>query len=208
MPESQQHGCIWEDYIKKDVYHISQKIPYTAKFDIPKELNTRTPDTNLSIKTTQSKTVDMGDALRIFKNTEKTQLLVLRYIQEDTKKKLQEIVLCEMPNQQSLFGSVALEEIEALVSLIKAVPKGKPDAALLAEIHAIKERLNQKSGCIHFRPKLDSQSQRRLQCSIVDFESLLKTYPTLLLEKTTDGTLFQTAIPKELDSCRRQRKTG
>ena len=208
MPESQQHGCIWEDYIKRDVYHISQKIPYTAKFDIPKELNTRSPDTNVSIKTTQSKSVDMGDALRVFNNTEKTHLLVLRYVQEDNKKKLQEIVLCEMPNQQVLFGSVTLEEIENLVSKVKAVPKGKANASVLSEIHAVKTSLNEKSGFIHFRPKIDSQNQRRLQCSINNFPSLLQSNPSLLLEKTTDGTLYHTTIPRELDSCRRQRKTG
>ncbi len=203
MPESQQHGCIWEDWIKKDIYQISQRNPYTAKFDIPKELNTRNPDTNVSIKTTQSKSVDMGDALRVFENKEKTQLLVIRYKQEEEKKKLQEIVLCQMPSQSSFFGSVTKEEIEKLVSMIKSVPKGKPNETLLQEIHAYKEELNKKSGSIHFRPKLDSKSQRRLQCSIVDFEKVLQS--TVILEKNTEGKLFNCSIPKELESCRRQR---
>lgn len=205
MPESQQHGCIWEDFIKKDVYQVSQRIPYTAKFDIPKELNTRNPDTNLSIKTTQSKSVDMGDALRVFENKEKTQLLVIRYKQEESKKKLQELVLCDMPSQQVLFGSVTKDEIQNLVTMIKSVPKGKPDESLLKQIHLYKEELNTKSGCIHFRPKLDSMSQRRLQCSIVDFDKLLQANPSLILEKNKEGKLFNCLIPKELDSCRRQR---
>jgi phage-related protein len=206
MPESQQHGCIWEDCIKKDIYQVSQRIPYTAKFDIPKELNTRNPDTNLSIKTTQAKSVDMGDALRVFENKEKTQLLVIQYKQEGTKKKLKEIVLCEMPPQLSLFGSVTKEELQKLVTMIKSVPKGKPTESLLDEIHSYKDELNKKSGCIHFRPKLDSMNQRRLQCSIVDFEVMLQS--TVVVEKNTEGTLFNCSIPKELESCRRQRKTA
>ncbi len=203
MPESQQHGFVWEDFIKKDVYQVSQRIPYTAKFDIPKELNTHNPDTNLSIKTTQSKCVDMGDALRVFENKEKTQLLVIRYKQEGEKKKLQEIVLCEMPSHEILFGSVTNEEIQKLIAMIKAVPKGKPDENLLKEIHSYKEELNRKSGCIHFRPKLDSKSQRRLQCSIIDLESVLQTNPSLVCEKNKEGKLFNCFIPLELESSRR-----
>ena len=205
MPESQQHGCIWEDFIKKNIYQVSQRIPYTAKFDIPKELNIHNPDTNLSIKTTQSKSVDMGDALRVFENNEKTQLLVIRYKQDGEKKKLQEVSLCEMPSQETLFGSITKEEIETLVKMIKAVPKGKPNESHLKEIHLYKEKLNQKSGYIHFRPKLDSSSQRRLQCSIVDFETLLQKNPQLILEKNKEGKLFNCFIPLELDSCRRRR---
>jgi len=205
MPESQQHGCIWEDFIKKNIYQVSQRIPYTAKFDIPKELNIHNPDTNLSIKTTQSKSVDMGDALRVFENNEKTQLLVIRYKQEGEKKTLQQLSLCEMPTQETFFGTVTKEEIQTLVTMIKAVPKGKPDESRLKEIHTYKEQLNTKSGFIHFRPKLDSSSQRRLQCSIVDFENLLQTHPQLILEKNKEGKLFNSFIPKELDSCRRRR---
>ena len=208
MPESQQHGCIWEDHIKKEIYQVSQRIPYTAKFDIPRELNTRNPDTNVSIKTSQAKSVDMGDALRVFENKEKTQLLVIRYKQEGDKKKLQEIVLCEMPSCEIFFGSVTKEEIETLVGLIKSVPRGPPDESLLKKIHSYKEELNKKSGLIHFRPKLDSASQRRLQCSIVDFDKLLQTNPSLIIEKNKEGKLFNCSIPTELQLCRRQRRSS
>ena len=208
MPESQQHGCIWEHFIKKDVYQVSQYIPYTAKFDIPKELNKHNPDANVSIKTTQGKSVDMGDALRVFENEEKSQLLVLRYKQEGPKKKLQEILLCDMPSQECLFGTVTKDEIQKLVTMIKAVPKGKPDEINLKEIHLYKEELNKKSGFIRFRPKLDSLSQRRLQCSIVDLDNLLGKNPSLLLEKNQEGRLFNCFIPKELQSLRRQRRNA
>ena len=144
MPESQQHGCIWEDCIKKDIYQVSQSIPYTAKFDIPGELNIRNPDTNVSIKTTQAKSVDMGDALRVYENKEKAHLLVIRYKQVETKKRLQEITLCDMPSQECFFGSVTKEEIEKLVTMIKSVPRGQPDETRLKEIHAYKDELNKK----------------------------------------------------------------
>lgn len=207
MPESQQHGCIWEDFIKKDVYGVRQRIPYTSEFDIPKELNTRSLQTNVSIKTTQSKSVDMGDALRIYNQSGTIDLLVVRYKQEGDEKKLSEVIRCKMPSQKQFFEAVTLEEIQKLQTMIKAVPAGKPDEALLKAIHAYKESLNAKSGSIHFRPKLDSKKQRRLQCSIVDMEALLTKHPELILERNGEGKLFGIGIPLTLQSCRRQRQT-
>ena len=205
MPESQQHGCIWEDFIKKDVYRVTQKIPYTSEFDIPKELNIHSPDTSVSIKTTQSKSVDMGDALRIYNQSGNIDLLVLRYKQEEDEKKLVEIVRCKMPSREQFFQGVTLEEIQKLQTMIKSVPSGKPDETLLQSIHTYKESLNSKSGFIHFRPKLDSKNQRRLQCSIVDFEAILTKFPELILDRNTEGKLFTTSIPITIRSCRRQR---
>lgn len=207
MPESQQHGNIWEDAIKKQVYQITEKIPYTAKFDIPKEYNKHNPTENVSIKTTQLKSVDMGDALRMVQNTEPTSLLVIRYKQLEEKKRLNELVHCQMPPREILFGSVTMEEVEQLNKMIKAVPKGKPEETLLQEIHAYKDTLNKKSGYAFFRPKLDSQSQRRLQCSITDLEGLLQKNPGLLRERNSEGTLYGVSIPLELESSRRKRNS-
>lgn len=207
MPESQQHGNIWEDCIKRDVYQITQKIPYTAKYDIPKEYNTRNQNENVSIKTTQMKSVDMGDALRMYQNSEPTSLLVIRYTQVEEKKKLTEIINCQMPAKDTLFGTVTLEEVQTLDKMIKSVPKGKPEEALLKQIHEYKDTLNKKSGYAHLRPKLDSQSQRRLQCSIVDFEGLLQKNQSLVRERNSEGKLYDIAIPLELDSSRRQRNS-
>lgn len=203
MPESQQHGYIWEDCIKRDVYQITQKIPYTAKYDIPKEYNTRNQNENVSIKTTQMKSVDMGDALRMYQNSEPTSLLVIRYTQVEEKKRLSEIVNCQMPSKETLFGTVSLEEVQTLDKMIKSVPKGKPEEALLKQIHEYKDTLNKKSGYAHLRPKLDSQSQRRLQCSIVNFEALLQKNQSLVRERNSEGKLYDIAIPLELDSSRR-----
>lgn len=207
MPESQQHGNIWEDSIKRDVYHITQRIPYTAKYDIPKEYNTRNQTENVSIKTTQMKSVDMGDALRMYQNSEPTSLLVIRYKQVEDKKRLSEIVHCQMPPTETLFGSVSLEEVQTLDRMIKAVPKGKADDTVMKSIHEYKDTLNKKSGYAHLRPKIDSQSQRRLQCSIVDFEGLLQNHPSLIRERNTEGKLYDVEIPLELESCRRQRNS-
>jgi len=207
MPESQQHGNIWEDCIKRDVYQITQKIPYTAKYDIPKEYNTRNQEENVSIKTTQLKSVDMGDALRMYQNSEPTSLLVIRYKQLEEKKRLTEIVNCQMPPRETLFGAVSLEEVQTLDRMIKSVPKGIPDPSQLKAIHEYKDTLNKKSGFAHLRPKLDSQSQRRLQCSIVDFEALLKNHPSLIRERNGEGKLYTVSIPMELESSRRQRNS-
>ena len=63
---SQQHGFDIEDDIKRNVFKLDKKYPYTAIHDIRAEDNPFDSNENISIKTTTRSTVDFGSPLRIF----------------------------------------------------------------------------------------------------------------------------------------------
>ena len=68
MTESQAHGFTWETFIKEKIYNVPDKAAYTRKNDIDSNENTF-DNCAVSIKTSGSVSVDMGDARRIFEGT-------------------------------------------------------------------------------------------------------------------------------------------
>jgi hypothetical protein len=75
-----------------------------------------------------------------------------------------------------------------------------------AAVHAEKARLNAKSGAVKFNPKMDSGTQRRLQCSIPKVSSLMAAYPEMLISVSTEPIVRGTPIPRTIESGPRQRR--
>ena len=124
----------------------------------------------------------MGDALRFFQY-ESSKIhtgIVIAYQQEQDQKVLRHVYEIDLDNRGLLWGSVTVEDIRALDSLIRSVPRGPRDPETKQAIARLKHDLNEKSGIVKFNPKLDSKSQRRLQCSISKFPN----YPELLKSST------------------------
>jgi hypothetical protein len=81
------------------------------------------------------------------------------------------------------------------------MPRGSRDAAIDAAISEKKKELNAKSGIVRFNPKIDSKVQRRLQCSIPNYESTVG-----LIVSTTPGSVVRgVAISETIDSTSRVR---
>ena len=59
---------------------------------------------------------------------------------------------------------------------------------------------------INISPKVDSGSQRRVQCSIPKVDQLLKQFPELIISRTTEPIVRNVIISKEIHSCPRVRK--
>ena len=171
MPESQLHGFAWEDEIKRSAFRMETSVNYTGAHDIPKEFNIFNANENISVKTTGSGTVCMGDALRLFRYSpdEKHTCILVRYKQEADRKVLTSTYELDLDNRPLLWGSVTLEDVVELDALVRSMPSGTRDATIDAEIRRKKKELNALSGMIRFNPKIDSKSQRRLQCSIPNF---------------------------------------
>jgi hypothetical protein len=203
MPATQSHGFTWEHAIRSSVYLLNAVAEsYTAKHDIPAAMNRFDKALNVSIKTTGASTVDMGDAIRIYENTDPVLLTVIRYIQADDKKRIVTITEIRMPPREILFGSVTREQIFELDRMVKAVPKGRaPTLEEKAPIYAkVKEM---RVGALIFNPKMDSKSQRRLQCSWPKFETFCAENPRFLVSRSTNGILRGEQIPLEIESARR-----
>lgn len=173
MPESQLHGFAWENEIKRCVFNVDSPVGYTETHDVPKELNRFNSNENISIKTTGSSTLCMGDPLRIFDYPGDSVHtgIVVHYEQVEGEKRLVRTHEITLDNRVLLWGSVTREEIAALDGLVRSMPRGARVPDIDEAINRLKTELNGKSGVMRFNPKIDSKTQRRLQCSIPNYES-------------------------------------
>lgn len=203
MPESQLHGFTWENDIKRKVFNMDTSIGYTSTHDIPKEFNCMNCNENISIKTTGGGTLYMGCPLRIYDypDTEVHTGIVLPYRQEGGVKRLLGSREITLNNRALLFGSVTREEIAALSGLIKSHPRGERVPALIAEIKKVQKGLNAKSGIVQFNYKIDRKVQRRLQCSIPNYE----TAAGLITARTEGPVVRGVPITEVIDSNPRAR---
>ncbi|NBV77595.1 hypothetical protein EBR66_05535 [bacterium] len=209
---NQGHGFLWETVIKETVFQNMQQYPYTAPFDIPACDNRFNTVENISIKTCGKDTCGLGDARRIFQYKEYPMVTVIcvGYTQqndlEKTITKVQEISLSGEQAHALLFKDVTEEDVNGLLSRIKAVPKGVPrDHPSRKAVHEEKKRLNAKSGLIRLNPKMDSKHQRRLQCSIPKLSKVLLEHPEILLYSSTEPLVRGIRIPSTIQSPRRVR---
>lgn len=196
MPANQNHGFLWEDEIKTKVFQFTAPTGYTDTHDISKEHNRFNPRENISIKVTGSGTVCMGDALRVFNYSpdEVHTGIVLRYRQDGDTKTLSGVYELDLDNRPLLWGSVTAEDIRALDSLVRSMPTGARDATLDRQISQLKKELNSKSGVVRFNPKIDSGSQRRLQCSIPNFAAIPALIRTSSVECVVRGVLIAASV--------------
>lgn len=203
MPESQLHGFTWENEVKRKVFNMDTSVDYTAAHDIPKEFNCMNCNENISIKTTGSATLCMGDPLRIwdYSDDETNTGMVLRYQQDGGVKRLARTHEITLNNRVLLWGSVTREDIAALDALVRSMPRGRRDAGIDAAISTMKKELNAKSGIVRFNPKIDSKNQRRLQCTIPNYEAAEG-----LVTLTTEGPVIRgVSITEVIDSTPRVR---
>ena len=203
MPENQQHGFLWESEIKTKAFGLTGPDPYTAVHDVDRSRNTLNPNENVSIKTTGSDTLCMGDALRVFAyetGVEHT-CIAVRYDQRDVEKHLKQVYELDLMQRELLWGRVTKEDIESLDTLVRSMPAGGRVADIDRAIKEKKKELNSKSGAVRFNPKIDSKNQRRLQCSIPKFPS----YPALIKSVTAEPLVRGVAIAASILTGRRVR---
>ena len=207
--EVQKHGFLWEESIKRSVFRMSDaeisSANYTAKHDIPAALNHLDAGVNVSIKTTKATSVDMADAIRVFEavSSEALHLVLVFYKQSAADKKtLEQVVEIDLTaSAEHLFGSITKEELTELRHLITAIPHGRhatPEEKAVYENK--KKELESKGGLIKLHPKIDSKSQRRLQCSF-HWQNFLKTFPSRVVATLDASGQFRGAsVLKEVNS--------
>jgi hypothetical protein len=214
--ETQKHGFVWEDNIKRIVFGLTddeiRASTYTAKHDIPAIVNHRDAGVNVSIKTTATTKVDMADALRIFDatSTEQIHVVILQWRQASpTTKQLQQVIELNLTNATSeLFGTVTVAELTALRALIVGIPHGRhATVEEKAAYTALKKGLEAKCGLIRLHPKIDSKSQRRLQCSF-NWTTFATRFPERVVSRgAADGNFRDTIIATTVESGVRQFRT-
>jgi hypothetical protein len=207
--EVQAHGFLWERQLLTRVYGATSEeiatLSYTSPYDLPVAMN-RVTKANLSIKTTGSTTICMGDALRIFDEVSAKEgplhLTVIRYAQETpTTKRIKEIIEVNLTDSQTLlFGTATRADIEALDRLVKAVPqKRSPTPEEHAAIYALQRSLKAKLKGIYLNVKCNSQ-QSRLQCSFNKWAAFIAANPDRIVAKSTGASLHGGAIDETIES--------
>lgn len=172
MTEVQNHGFIFENWVKTilGVKHLAYN--YTQKWDIPNSIP-------ISVKFMGLKNaLEFGSAVRIWEIDEPFILIIGRWKQTGFKKTIASIdeitITKEMLNK--MRGNISIEELKDFDKTIKAFPAGK-----IGQNEGIKfakkwknERKN-KLGLLTITHKIDSKNQRRVQCNL-NFNNYIKLF--------------------------------
>lgn len=165
--EVQQHGLVFEHWIGDTFFEGYRAPNYTQKWDIPAAINQAHGGIPVNPKAAKYGTaVDLGDALRQFKIEEPFVLVVGFWRQEADEKRFVNIVAprIEPAVWRKLWGPVTLADLERLEAVVK-------DKSLAPE-EARRAALKMKNAppfslsTIVLNPKIDTKTQRRLQCSL------------------------------------------
>lgn len=172
MTNNQLHGKKFEDFIKacgmfSGASDSSRSV--TAGFDIEARFDRSGLNLPTSIKASGSDGIGLSDARRFFAINEPYRMIVGRYDQSKDQKIFARIHECVItPSVSSaLRGSVTLQMVSDLHQglLLDQFPRGEHLAAR-AWAQAKKSQISDLETKIVLNPKIDSKSQRRLQCSV------------------------------------------
>ncbi len=174
MPSSQMHGKSFENHLKAANNGIFSYAAADRKrspndlFDISAEedLDRGIPT---SIKSTGSDSIPLSDARRFWGTFDLApyRMLVGRYLQEKDIKKFNIIhgFVIRSKYRHELLGDVDLAEIVDFHEGLRKFEKGRHAEA--REWHTRRNNeLKERLGLVRLNPKVDSKTQRRLQCSV------------------------------------------
>jgi hypothetical protein len=199
--EVQQHGLVFEQWVRDTFFEHYRPPNYTQKWDIPAANNRDHGGVPVNPKATKYGTpVDLGDALRQFKIDEPFILVVGFWRQDGGEKRFVNIVAprIEPALWQKLWAPVTLADLERLDAVIKDKSL-TPEQARAAALK-IKSVPPFTQSIIVVNPKIDSKTQRRLQCSL-RFEDVFKHLaPGIAARPQDHPALWGVEFPSEIAS--------
>lgn len=172
MPEVQRHGFDFENWVKANFF-ADFDANYTQKWDVPAEANClakvpkefhRLP---VSVKTCKfGSSVGFGDALRQYNNDEDFLLVVGFWKQAGNYKNFVAVEAAKIfaSDWKNLFSPLDGADLALLDSIIKNAGMHYSDVRKMAKELKSSDKFKQTK--IILNPKIDSKTQRRLQCSL------------------------------------------
>lgn len=208
MLQSQNHGFIYENEIRQKVFHLQMETNNTNIHDIPHDQNMLNKNENISIKTTGSNTICCGDILRFYNYdfTKTNTLIVVKYNQIKETKSIENIYEIDYNKEchALLFGNCPYSKIEEYVKFVKSIPYGNVNTDIMTKYKNDKKNLQQQYNCsIKINPKIDSKTQRRVQCSITNFETTLHKYITYKSQLERPNVIRNIILTPSIYSVRR-----
>jgi hypothetical protein len=172
--EVQRHGYVFEKWVRDTFFDGYVPPDYTQKWDIPREINKRHGGVPCNMKATKHGTpLDLGDALRQFQIDEEFIFIIGYWVQEGDKKRIVNIIAPRVTPKlyRSLWEPVTLDDLKRLDAVVK--DRALDHRAARAAAQKIKNAPPFTKAIITVNPKIDSKSQRRLQCSL-SFKNVFK----------------------------------
>jgi len=210
--QSQSHGLFWDSEIREKVFGLPACKNDTKKYDVGCTENKFNSKENVSIKTSSNNNIDCGDILRFYDGDFENRytIILIRYRQTGNVKQIKEIIEIEynLDLRNYLFGTITEPILNQYVTQIRSIPHGPVSEDIKKMYKTKKTELqtlyNMK---INISPKVDSKTQRRVQCSIPKVDNLLELFPQLIISKTVDPMIRDVLITEKIQSGPRVRKT-
>jgi hypothetical protein len=165
--EVQAHGLVFEQWVRATFFGGYTPLSYTQAWDIPAAANRDHGGVPVNPKAAKyGAAVDLGDALRQFDIDEPFLLVVGFWRQEENEKRFVNIVATriEPATWRRLWSPVTRADLEKLDTVIKDRSLTPEQARAAAQ--KIKNAPPFSRAIIVVNPKIDSHTQRRLQCSL------------------------------------------
>lgn len=165
MAESQKHGFDFEKWIRlnklNEIYNVSfDSVKYTNDWDIP-------PSSIKSFKyESENPTIEFGSIERVFKNQSSYILILIGYEQiSDIKKPVfSDALYIQKEHIDKFKGNLDINILSFLSEEIKKFKIGEHESARKWALEQ-KKIYNDKT-IYDIRFKIDSKSQRRIQCAL------------------------------------------
>ena len=197
--EVQQHGLIFEQWVRTTFFDGYKPARTTQKWDIPADVNKNFGGVPVNPKAVKYGTpVDLGDALRQHAIDEPFILVVGFWQQEGPEKRFVNIVSPRVDPGvwRKLWGPVTRADLERLDAVIKDKSL-TPEQARAAALR-MKNAPPFTQSVIVLNPKIDSRTQRRLQCSLRFYDLFTHLVPggnpTLQEQPALWGVAFPTTL--------------
>lgn len=165
--EVQGHGFTFETWVRETFFAGYQSDSYTSEWDVNKQSNINYGGVPVSIKTAKyGNSIGLGDALRQFRISEDFLLITGFRRQEDGNKRFVNIVAAHITvaTWQSLWNPITEADLLKLDSTIKNRELTYEEARVSAQ--QIKSQPPFTKAQMTVNPKIDSKTQRRLQCTL------------------------------------------
>lgn len=199
--EVQQHGLVFEQWVRDTFFDRYEPDSYTQKWDVPAEANLSHGGVPVNPKATKYRSpVDLGDALRQFDINEPFLLVIGYWRQVEGQKQFVNIVAAHIEPEtwRKLWGPVTRADLERLDAIIK--DRSLTPAAARAAAKQIKSQPPFNQAIIVLNPKIDSKRQRRLQCSLRFADVFKYLAPDADPSLQGKATLWSVAFPQTVAS--------
>lgn len=204
--EVQQHGLVFEQWVRDTFFDGYRPAEYTQRWDIPAAANRHHGGVPVNPKFCKHGTaVDLGDALRQFDIAEPFTLVIGFWRQEGGHKRVVNLLAPKISPElwRRLWGPVTREDLLRFDQLIKDSPLPLKELRRLALRTKNAPPFNQ--AVIQLNPKIGSDGQRRLQCSIRFHDVFKHLAPGADSAPQANPTLWGESFPGLIASPPRQR---